>query len=116
MNKPKLNQPDVEITTTIGAFSNPISNYIDTMVTTDKPITAVTIEPTLEEIKQEWVDNGFEIISCSKKRFEVYKNWIKKGSHTYAKVVIDDYLYIVGEFSNKYIQLLNKTFRALGVV
>lgn len=68
----------------------------------------------LEEVKKEWEDNGFEIISCSKKRFEVYKNWIKKGSHTYAKVVIDDYLYIVGEFSNKYVQLLNKTFRALG--
>lgn len=111
MNKPKLNQPDVEITTTIGAFSSPISNYIDTMVTTDKPITAITIEPTLEEVKQEWVDNGFEIISCSKIRFEVYKNWIEKGMHSSAKVVIDKYLYIVGEFSNKYIQLLTKTLK-----
>ena len=43
MNKPKLNEPYVEATTTIGAFSNPISNYIDTMVTTNKPITTIHI-------------------------------------------------------------------------
>ena len=74
----------------------------------------IEINPTLEQVKQEWEKEGFEIISCSKERFEVYKNWIEKGFHSSAKVVIDKYLYIVGEFSNKYIELLTKTFKALG--
>lgn len=67
----------------------------------------------LEQIKQEWEKEGFKIVSCSKERFEVYKNWIEKGHHTYAEVAIDECLYIVGEFSNKYIQLLIKTIKVL---
>ena len=77
------------------------------------------LEQKLEQIKKEWEDEGFEIISCSKDRFEVYKQWIERthntNSHTYAKVVIDDHLYIVGQFSNKYIQLLIKTLITLGM-
>ena len=64
---------------------------------------------TFENIIKEWEALGFEIISCSKERFEVYKHWIEKGHHTNAKVVIDNQLYIVGQFSNKDIQLLIKT-------
>lgn len=77
------------------------------------------LEEKIEQIKNEWEDEGFEIISCSKDRFEVYKQWIERthntNSHTYAKVVIDDVLYIVGQFSNKYIQLLIKTLITLGM-
>ena len=73
---------------------------------------------TLEEVKKEWEEEGFEIISCSKERFEVYKQWIeryqKTSHHTSAKVVIEkDFFYIVGQFSNKYTQLLTKTIKTL---
>lgn len=73
---------------------------------------------TLEECKKMWEEEGFEIISCSKERFEVYKQWIERhqrvSHHTSAKVVIEkDFFYIVGQFSNKYTQLLTKTFKVL---
>lgn len=116
ISKPKLNQPDVEITTTTIGESITINKTIPSKQFKDIFVTGTSIEkyaPNLEEVKKEWEDNGFEIISCSKERFEIYKNWIEKGMHTSAKVVIDKYLYIVGEFSNKYIQLLTKTFRAM---
>lgn len=75
--------------------------------------------PTLEEVKKEWEDEDFEIISCSKEKFEVYKQWIERinhcSHHKIAKIVIEkDFFYIVGQFSNKYTQLLTKTFKALG--
>ena len=73
---------------------------------------------TLEEIKQEWEEEGFEVI-CSKEKFEAYKQWIERrqkvSHHTSAKVVIEkDFFYIVGDFSNKYTYLLTKTFKVLG--
>ena len=74
--------------------------------------------PTIEEVKKEWKEEGFEVV-CSKESFEAYKQWIERhqkvSHHTSAKVVIEkDFFYIVGEFSNKYTQLLTKTFKALG--
>ena len=73
---------------------------------------------TIEEIKQDWEEEGFEVI-CSKERFEAYKQWIERRQkvsyHTSAKVVIEkDFFYIVGQFSNKYTHILTITFRALG--
>lgn len=72
---------------------------------------------TLEEVKKEWEEEGFEVI-CSKERFEAYKQWIERhqkvSHHTSAKVVIEkDFFYIVGKFSNEYTHLLIKTFKAL---
>ena len=75
-------------------------------------------KPTLDECIKKWEEKGFEIISHTKERFEVYKQWIEKinhcSHHTSAKVVIEkDYFYIVGQFSNEYTQLLTKTLKAL---
>ena len=72
-----------------------------------------------EEIIKEWEDEGFEIISFTKKRIEIYKQWIERikhcSHHTSAKIVIEkDFFFIVGQFSNKYTQLLIKTFKWLG--
>lgn len=72
---------------------------------------------TLEECIKEWEEKGFEIISHTRERFEVYKQWIERinhcSYHTSAKIVIEkDYFYIVGQF-NEYTQLLIKTLKAL---
>lgn len=83
-----------------------------------QPLIDQTKVLTLEEVKKMWEEEGFEIISCSKERFEVYKQWIERhqrvSHHTSAKVVIEkDFFYIVGQFSNKYTHLLTKTLKAL---
>ena len=89
--------------------------YIETL----KELVDETKTPTEEEIIKEWENEGFEIISWEKGKIEIYKQWIERinhcGHHTSAKVVIEkDLFYIVGQFSNKYIQLLTKTFKMLG--
>lgn len=75
--------------------------------------------PTLEQVKKEWENEGFEIVSFTKERIEIYKQWIERikhcSHHTSAKICIKkDFFYITGQFSNKYTQLLTKTFKALG--
>lgn len=94
---------------------------IDSMAIFKELVDEKINKPTLEEVKQMWEDAGFEIISCSKEKFEVYKQWIeryqKTSHHTSAKVVIEkDFFYIVGEFSDKYTHLLTKTFKALEII
>lgn len=76
-------------------------------------------KPTVKEIIKKWEEKGFEIISCSNERFEVYKQWIERinhcSHHTSAEICIEeDFFYIVGQFSNKYTQLLTRTFKWLG--
>lgn len=68
-----------------------------------------------EQIIKLWKEAGFEIISCTKKRFEVYKQWIHRNHYESAKVVIEkDLFFIIGQFSNEYTQLLIKTLMTLG--
>lgn len=74
-----------------------------------------------EQIIKLWEEAGFEIRSCTKARFEIYKHWIEYINeykfHTEAEVIISHkkYLYINGNFPNEYIQLLIKTLKALEV-
>lgn len=86
----------------------------------DKVYVAIdSSNPTIEEIKQEWEEAGFEIRACTKKRFEIYKHWIEEVNgyefDTEAEItIVENYLYITGNFPNKYRQLLIKTLMALG--
>ena len=139
MNKPKLNQPDVEATTT-----NPIidqqaivdfkRNNVelnfreyglikiepDVITYNGNIYTAIdSLNPTLEQVQKEWENEGFEIISFKKEKIEIYKQWIERikhcSHHRNVKICIEkDFFYIAGHFSNKYTQLLTKTFKALG--
>lgn len=139
MNKPKLNQPDVEATTT-----NPIidqqaivdfkRNNVelnfreyghikiepDVITYNGNIYTAIdSLNPTLEQVQKEWENEGFEIISFKKEKIEIYKQWIERikhcSHHRSVKICIEkDFFYIAGHFSNKYTQLLTKTFKALG--
>lgn len=73
-----------------------------------------------EQIIKLWEDAGFEIKSCTKEKFEVYKQWTEKFNeykiNTEAEVIIDrEYLYISGNFPNEYRQLLIKTLKVLEV-
>lgn len=87
------------------------ANILQEFIYQNKPL-------TFDECIKEWEEKGFEIISHTKERFEVYKQWIEKinhcSHHTSAKVVIEkDFFYIVGQFSSEYTQLLIKTLKAL---
>lgn len=72
-----------------------------------------------EHIIKLWKEAGFEIkIHPFKKRFEIYKQWFEEVNgykfNTDAEIIIhDEYLYINGNFPNKYRQLLIKTLMAL---
>lgn len=111
--KNRLNQPDVETTTTIGIFTNNVEKSID--ITIDKKTgfaVPQTKNVTIEEVKKEWekliytwIETKDEILLMSKKK----------------QIFIDkkDKMFSCTGHSTNFIslqehQLLNKTFRALG--
>ena len=114
MSKPKLNDPDVEITTTTIGESITINKTIPSKQFKDIFVTDTAVReiyPTLEQVKKEWEELGYEWkedefyitlrpsnsgcwLSITKKR----KNYLMSGTH----------------ISFEIHQLLTKTFRALG--
>lgn len=97
----------------IGSSLTPESNLLQELV--DEKLA----KPTKKEIKKEWENEGFEIVSFTKERIEIYKQWIERinhcSHHTFAEICIEkDFFYITGQFSNKYTQLLTKTLKWLG--
>lgn len=116
MNKPKLNQPDVEQTTTIGIFSNNINKSMG--ITVDKNGFAIpqTKSPTLEEVKKEWEELGYDIyqeryfiaIKSKTKKMEII---INSKNKYYFKRDDDNFWETITIQEHK---LLTKTFKALG--
>ena len=107
MNKPKLNQPDVEQSTTTPnvAYGTPESHYFHNPTSLPIPL-----DPTIEEVKKEWEDDDyiweedeFDIKLITKKPTYYLKIRIFKNSKTYQGII---------NFK-EHIRLI-KTFRALG--
>ena len=115
MSKPKLNEPDVEITTTTIGESITINHTIPSKQFEDIFVTSTTIGeiyPTLEEVKKEWEEKGYSWIE-TKDEILLISN--KK------QIFIDkrDKMYSCSGWSTNFItfqehQLLTKTFKALG--
>ena len=127
MNKPKLNQPDVEttITTAILGDSLNLNVTIPTKQFKDVFVTGMGVEeykPTLEEVKKEWEDLGYKF--KERTNYIIFVDEIDKISFAffYKKDGQDDVnCYEVENHSEepliidiKLHQLLTKTFRALG--
>lgn len=126
MNKPKLNQPDVEITTTTTGESITINKTIPSKQFKDIFVTDTPIErynPTLEEVKQEWEELGYEWRIPKEYPHMIYlvddddePHWVLTIKiNTQSKKYWKRWGNMdCGSFSFQEHQLLTKTFRALG--
>lgn len=121
MNKPKLNQPDVEQSTTLepntsitlGAYGTPKSKYFE------NPTSQIPTDLTIEEVKKEWEKLGYIVTTYIDGKYD----WMSLEELCGDKIIIDLILKSYHKYDNdgesQHIslqehQLLTKTFRALG--
>ncbi len=121
MNKPKLNQPDVETTTTIGAWATSTSASTSASTKRSIPITS-SPKPTLEEVKKEWEALGWFFIGLpedvkNKVSCITISKYVGKNIFSTTDIQLDleeKDCFIRGLINYRELQLLTKTFRALG--
>ena len=118
--KNKLNQPDVEVTTTTTGESINLNITIPSKQFTDiftKQTNIQEDKPTFEEVKKEWEELGYEFTiytaeDDTMRKFDISKygeKIILWYDHSYSKVGNTDHCFTIQEHN-----LLTKTFKALG--
>lgn len=122
MIKPKLNQPDVEITTTTFGESITINQTIPSKQFNDIFVTGTIVEeyiPTLKDVKKEWEDKGWGWSVCGneiyigKDKKSICINITNKTISYNCESLWENQYWL--ELSFQECQLLTKTIKALEV-